>query len=128
MNTKIFYIVIISIAIGGLMWQLGGFGELFAGQAPGDTLDSTDEINKSVENAPVSGNFTSDASPQDGNLVGTIITGIGTLFDLFGLVVFLPKELLALGLPRYAAEPIGNLATLFISIGLVQAAIGRYMQ
>jgi hypothetical protein len=128
MNTKIFYVVFISIAIGGLMWQLAGFGGLFAGQSPGDTLDSTDQVNESARNAPVEDNFTSDASPQDGNLVGTIISGIGTLFDIFGLVVFLPGEIMALGMPRWAARPLGNLATLMISIGLVQLAIGRYMQ
>jgi len=128
MKTKIFYIAIVSIAIGGLMWQMAGFGALFAGQSPGGQLGSTDKINESAEDSAIEGNFTGDANPDNGNLVGLILSGGQRMIELLGLVVFLPFELMTLGLPEWAARPIGQMAIIFLSIGAIQFIVGRYLQ
>jgi len=128
MNAKIFYVMIVSIAIGGMIWQMGGFGSLFAGQSPGEQLGSTDEVNESAESSAVEGNFTGDANPDNGNLVGLILSGGRRIMDLMTLVLFLPYELMALGLPSWAATPLGQMATVFISIGVIQFIIGRYLR
>lgn len=125
MDTKVFYVAIVSIAIGGLMWQLGGFADLFAGTAPGDQLDSASDVSDRANDSEINDNFTGDASADDGSLVGLIISGGALFFDTLKLVLFLPGELAAMGLPRWAADPIGDLSAIFISIGAVQAVIGR---
>lgn len=127
-NAKPFYLAIISIAIGGMIWQLGGFGDLFMAQAPGDQLDSADSINESAEDSALQGNFTGDANPQSGNLVGLIISGGQEIMRMAGLVVWLPYELIALGLPPWAADPLGKLAVIIMSIGIIQMIIGRYLR
>lgn len=128
MDTKVFYIAIISIAIGGLMWQLGGFTDLFAGTSPGDQLDSADDVSERADDAAIRGEFNGSASSSDGNLVGLVISGGSLFVDTVTLVLFLPGELAALGLPSWAADPIGDLSAIFISIGAVQAVVGRYLQ
>lgn len=128
MKTKVFYIAIVSIAIGGLIWQMGGFGALFTGQSPGGQLGSSDQIQEDANNSAIEGNFTGDANPDNGNLVGLILSGGQRIMDLVGLIVFLPYELMALGLPDWAARPIGQMSVLFISIGVIQMIIGRYLQ
>jgi len=128
MNAKIFYVMIVSIAIGGMIWQMGGFGSLFAGQSPGEQLDSSDEINESAESSAVDGNFTGDANPDNGNLVGLILSGGRRIIDLMALVLLLPYELMALDLPSWAAKPLGTMVTIFAGLGVIQFIVGRYLR
>lgn len=125
MDTRWAFIALISIAIGGMIWQMGGFASEFAGEDPGGDLASPAEINESARKGPVSGDFSGDARASDGSLVGLIISGGSTLKSMAVAVVYLPGELIALGLPRYAARPLGTLATLMTSIGLILLIIGR---
>lgn len=125
MDTKVFYVAILSIAIGALMWQLGGFGDLFAGTSPGENLNSGEQVKGESNTSVVDGNFSGDARASDGSLVGLIISGAQDIIDSVTLVLYLPMELAELGLPTWAARPIGSLASVVIGIGLIQLVIGR---
>ena len=125
MDTRIVYIVVISIAVSGLIWQMAGFSELFTADSPGDDLKSGDKLEKQAQDSAVEGNFTSDTRANQGSLVGTIISGGSAIFSMIGIVVFLPGELMNLMLPRWFAQPVGTLASILISMGLIQFVTGR---
>ena len=125
MQTKAFWVAVVAIAIGGMIWTLGGFSDVLVGSDPGADLTSPDKINETSGDGPITGTFSGDARADDGNLVGLIISGASTLTDMAVLVITLPYDLMSLGLPPYAARPLGTLATLMVSIGLIQMIIGR---
>lgn len=120
MNTKWVWAVAISIAAAGLMWQLAGFGALFSGSAPGDDLSSGGELQDTADETGVQENYTGDAAPNDGNLVGLALSSIGRFVDAAVFAITLPSQLMALGLPDWAAKPLGNIVSLLIAIGVVQ--------
>lgn len=130
MNTKIFYVAVLSIAIGGLMWQLGGFGGLFTAEDPGEGLGTTGNVTEQANDSAIKDDFSGEASSSsdDGGLVGLIVSGGQNIMGMLTIVVYLPYDLISLGLPPYAAEPIGNLAAILVSIGGIQLIIGRYLR
>lgn len=125
MDTKFVYVAVLAIAIGGLMWQLAGFADLFAAESPGEGLDSPANASQQADDSVIDDNFSGNAQPSSGDLVGLIVSGITNIFKMAMMVVFLPGELAELGLPDWAAQPVGTLATILISVGLVQFASGR---
>lgn len=125
MNTKWLWAFAVAVALAGTMWQFGGFGALFSGTAPGDQLSSGEEFNETAGNEGIQENFTGDATAQSGDLVGLFLSSIGRFADLIGFLVFLPYELLALGLPSYAVEAIAQLVSMFAAIALVLFAGNR---
>lgn len=122
MYTRWVWVIAISVTVGGLMWQLGGFGALFQGTSPGDSISSGEQLEDTAEDSPVNQNFTGDASPSDGNLVGLALSSIGRFFAMLGFAVNLPGELLSLGLPKWASDPLGYVVVIYLSIGLIQLA------
>ena len=125
MYTRWLWGLALVLAISGMMWQLGGFGDLFPGQAPGDQIDSADQLRDTANNSALDRNFTGDASPNNGELVGLALSAVGAFSDMIGFVVYLPGQLLALGLPNWAARPLGVVAVIFGSISLIQIASNR---
>lgn len=128
METRFVFVAAISLAAGVMMFQLAGFGALYAGQSTGDQLDSAGALNDSASDSVVDENFTGDATAQDGSLIGIIISGIDAIFSFVGFVVLLPLELFELGIPRWATTAIGAIISILASIGLIQFATNRVFQ
>lgn len=125
MDTKVFYAGIMAIAIGAAMWQLGGFADLFSASSAGEDLESGSKIEDEANGSAIDGKFQGDASSTDGNLVGMIISGGAEIFSIAAFVLYLPGEIAELGLPEYAAQPVGSLAAIMISIGVIQFVTNR---
>jgi len=126
MDTRIFYIAAIAIAVGGLFWQMGGFADLFAAESPGDHLETGEHLRDQANESVVTGNFSGDTrTDSSGGLVGMALSGGSAILDMIGMAVNAPYELAELGLPGWAAKPVGALATLFLSIGFIQFITNR---
>lgn len=120
MNTKWVWGIAISVAAAGLMWQLAGFGGLFSGTSPGDTISSGGDLNETANETGVATNYTGDASPSDGNLVGLALSSVGRFVDAVTFAAGLHYELISLGLPTWAAQPLGDIISLLLAIGIIQ--------
>lgn len=114
----------VAIAVGALIWQMAGFASV-VGPGPADDLRSGEAINDTARNSTINESFSGDARASDGSLVGFSISAISAIFDLVGFIVLLPWELNTLGLPWWAAYPLGILGWIIMSFGLVQFAGNR---
>lgn len=128
MDTKAVYMATVAIAVGALMWQLGGFAAAFDNVGPGEELESGDEFEEDANSSAVRNETGGDVNKESDNLVGLALSGIGAFFGLLELVVFLPFELSRLGLPWFAAWPLGLFGWTVTSIGLLQIASGKVFQ
>ena len=122
-NSSGVWIAAVSIAVGALMWQMAGFSAV-VGPSPADSLESGQEFNKTANNSSVNTGFGGDAQSSDGSLVGLSLSAISAAFNLIGFGVLLPWELHTLGLPWWAAWPLGILGWTLLSFGLLQFARG----
>ena len=112
-----------------LIWQLAGVGALFGVADPGSDLRSgerfEEETNGSIlEEGEDSERFNPDTRGED-NVVGFIISGFGLVFSYVRLVVLFPIDRRNLGVPQYAAYPVGILLQAVTVIGVAQFASGR---
>jgi hypothetical protein len=114
----------VCLAIGGTMWGASGIADV-AGPSPNEDLESGGELEKQVNNSSAQDGFDSNASPNDGDLVGVVVTGIFAFVDVLAFAVLLPLELEKLGVPGFAAYPLGLSAQFITSLAFVQAASGR---
>lgn len=126
MRTKFPFILMITVAIAGLMFQLSGASAVL-GPGPTDDLEAMDEFNDSVEeHNPEEGLEGSASSSGDGDIIGLILSGGGQGFSLLGIVMFLPNECTQM-VPWlwWFCQPVGLAGQLIAFIGGVQLAIGR---
>lgn len=125
MNTRPVLGFAVAIAIGALMFQMGGFaGQLQAGGAGGD-LQSSGDFQEAANNSSVREGVQGSVNRGNDNLVGLALTGIGSVVNAVGFVALLPFELKKLGLPWYGAYPIGIGGWYAMGFGLVQFGSGR---
>lgn len=130
MRTAPAVMFVFAFATGVLIWQLAGVGALFGVPDPGADLQSgekfEDQTNDSVleDGDQDSDRFNPDTRGED-NVVGFIISGFTLVFDYVRLVVLFPIELQNLGVPRFAAYPVGILLQAVTIIGVGQFASGR---
>lgn len=93
----------------------------------GDGVESN--LNQSAANSSAgeSGNFEGDVgqSGDDTSLLGLTITGISIIASAAGAIVLLPITLTNLGMPAYAAIPLGFFLQVIVGIGIVEFATGR---
>lgn len=122
-NTKYPLVFVIALGAGVLMIQMSGFMSVATGPDPTSGLESPGKLNSSAENA--SGIEGDASSSNDGDIVGLIISGVSNFGRLLGMYVLLPWELMDLGLPRYAAYPIGVITQILGGIALWQLAGNR---
>jgi hypothetical protein len=98
---------------------------LFYTSSPGDQLESSQDLEDQSNQSAVNDDFNGSARSSDGNIVGIILSSIGQFFTLISFTVTLPGQLFELGLPYWAAQPLGALTTIMASIGFIQFASGR---
>ena len=112
--------------IGGAQGFAGIFGENPDGH---QTTDALDEIAEDAgvgepdedESGPLDSDLAGDNEPT---LVGVAISGGQFATSLVAAVALLPVTLIQLGLPAYAAIPLGGMAQIVALIGLVQFVRG----
>ncbi len=123
MNTKYPLIFMLALGAGVLMVQMSGFMTVATGPDPTSGLNSPDKLNQSAKNA--SGIEGDASSSNDGDIVGLIIAGVTNMGKLLGMYVMLPWELNDLGLPWYAAYPLGGITQVLGGIALWQLGGSR---
>lgn len=131
MRTTPALLIVFSFAAGTLMFQLAGVGALFGGPDPSSDLQSGEEFAEENDDTILSDSgeedneeFQPDTRGGD-NLVGFIISAFGIVFSYVQLVVLFPVELQNIGMPRWAAYPIGLLIQTIGVFGVASYASGR---
>jgi len=127
MDTKLPVILVLSLAVAAAMWGGSGIAaDLTTDPASG--LQSQDDLEDEANESSISEDGELEgpvASNEEGNIVGLIISSARSIAGVFGLAMLLPLELMALGIPGWAAIPLGFLAQIIVGIGLIQFATGR---
>jgi hypothetical protein len=127
MRTTPALLIVFAFASGILLFQLSGVGALFGVGDPTSDLQSGERFQEEGNETVLEeegDQFQPDTRGSD-NLVGFIISSVGIVFSYVQLVVLFPIELRNLGLPRYAAIPIGLLTQTLVVFGVVEFASGR---
>lgn len=127
MDTKFPLIAILSIAVGVAIYQASGAAAILGNNGPSDDLQSGDEFRDNVsehnvEDEGIQGNVNPEA---DSDIVGVILGGFGQFIGILTFPGMLSSEMAALGLPLFAAVPLGLLGNLFIYIGAFQVITNR---
>ena len=126
MRTKSIIGVVLCFAVAFAMIGGSGVGAAIFGENPDDhqTTRALDEI---AEDAAVDGEEDEPgglsaevAGDSEPTLVGVAISGGQFAASLVGAVALLPVTLMQLGMPGYAAVPLGGMAQIVALIGLVQ--------
>ena len=128
MRTKSILGVVLCFGVAFAMIGGSGLGGAIFGEAP-DEHDTIDVIEDNAENASVDeddgGGLVADvASDSEPTLVGVAISAGQFAASLVGAVVLLPITLMQLGMPTYAAVPLGGMAQIVAFIGLAQFVRG----
>lgn len=127
MDTKLPVILVLSLAVAAAMWGGSGIAADLTTNPAGD-LQSDGNFEEEANDSSISddGEFEGPvASNEEGNIVGLIISGGRSIAGVFALAVLLPGELIALGIPAWAALPLGLLAQMIVGIGIIQFVTGR---
>jgi hypothetical protein len=130
MDTKAVWVASFSLAVAVLMFSMSGLGPaLTNGTGPADELESGEKFEKEVDqNGSVSQGFGGEVNENSDSLTGLALGGVSAFFGWVGVLALLPLELNRLGLPYWAAYPLGLLFQAMIGIGLVQFAAGRILR
>ena len=128
MRTKSILGVVLCFGVAFAMIGGSGLGGAIFGEAP-DEHDTIDVIEDNAENASVDeddgGGLVADvAGDSEPTLVGVAISAGQFAASLVGAVVLLPITLMQLGMPTYAAVPLGGMAQIVAFIGLAQFVRG----
>ena len=126
MRTKSIIGVVLCFGVAFAMIGGSGIGAAIFGENPDDhqTTRALDEI---AEDSAVDGDGDDPgglsaevAGDSEPTLVGVAISGGQFAASLVGAVALLPVTLMQLGMPGYAAVPLGGMAQIVALIGLVQ--------
>lgn len=89
-------------------------------------LDSPDELEEQAsKHNPQDGVSGSASNADDGDIVGLIIGGGKQIATIAGMAIMLPWELRDLGLPGWAAAPLGFAVQIVVVVGVIQFAVNR---
>ena len=124
MQTKHVLGVVLCFGVAFSMLAGSGVGAAVFGENPEDH-ETTRAIDDIAEDAAVDeddeGGLSAEvAGDSEPTLVGVAISGGQFAVQLVASVALLPLTLMQLGLPGYAAVPIGGMAQIVALIGLVQ--------
>jgi len=125
MDTRAILGFTVAIAIGAMMWQMGGFSHVLGVDGPGDNLQSPDRFEDQANDSAVRSGVNGSVRANNDNLVGLALAGIGAVVDGVAFVGLLPWELEKLGVPWYGAYPLGIGGWYGMGWGLWQFAAGR---
>lgn len=117
--------LVLVIGVAAAMVTASGFAGVW-GAPPPQIDDASDRVSESADglnpnNGPVSG----PVSSSESEIVGLITSGLGTLVDLAGAVVLFPLTLMQLGVPAWAAVPLGSFAEILVGVSLIEFATNR---
>jgi hypothetical protein len=119
--------LVVCIAIVAAVVSLSGFWGAVG--LVDDRPGASQAVNQSAgEYNPNEGLDGEAAAQDDGNIVGLILSGGSDTFDLLSLINLLPNTLMWLGMPRFAALPLGWAGQILAFIGGIQFALGRVLQ
>lgn len=124
MQTKYPLFLVLAIAGATLIWTASGMGAVYGASDPiGSSSPAADQLEDQVNDSAVGTNGSFDADVRrstDGGIVGMIVTGSQFIVTFGKIVVFLPLQLQQIGLPAFAAGPLGLLAQALVALGIVQ--------
>ena len=117
--------VVLALGVAFALLAGSGIGSTVFGQNPKDSeaAKKLEELNESAdvggddERGGVSADVAGDNEPT---LVGFAISGGKFIVQAVGAVALLPLTLIRLGFPDYFAYPMGGLAQIIATIGLLQ--------
>lgn len=125
METKTVIGVVLCFGVAFSMLAGSGIGAAIFAENPGDheTTRAIDKISDDAqvdEDAGGEGLSAEVAGDNEPTLVGVAISGGQFAVQLVAAVALLPITLMQLGIPSYAAVPLGGTAQIVALIGLVQ--------
>jgi len=122
-NVPVF--VVLAIGVAAAMIGMSGFIDAWGGEPP-QVDAAASEVNESgAAVSPEQGPVEGPVSSGESNIVGLVVSGLGSLTDIAGAVVVLPITLMNLGFPAWFAVPIGTIAEAIVGIGIIQFATQR---
>jgi hypothetical protein len=126
MRTIAAVFAVLCLLTAALSMQLAGVFSI-VGHAPGENFQTQDLEGQAEDSAVNSSDgFSGGASASgDGDIIGLIISGGQTFSEIATFIVLFPLQLQQMGAPYWAAYPIGLLLQIVVSVGLIQAIIGR---
>lgn len=125
MDTRAILGFSVAIALGAMMYQMGGFGAALGVDGPGDELNSPGQFEESANDSAIKQGVNGSVQAQNDNLVGLALSGISAFVDGVAFVALLPFELEKLGVPWYGAYPLGLGGWYGMGWGIWQVAMGR---
>jgi len=128
MDTKFPVIIMLSLGVGVLIFQLSGAGALLA-HSGNPNYQSGDVLQGQSENASIENNESYGGqvrADSDSNIVGVILGSIPRMLGLLAIPGALGSEIqLLTPAPWYVAQPVGMFFNIFVYIGGFQIATGR---
>lgn len=127
MRTAGIVVVALLFVAVGLLVSMSGLGQVYD-RGYSDTSGPSDQFNDTANQSPADdGNLSGDVGSNDGdqNIIGFLINGASGVLDAVKFVATLPIQLNQLGLPWYAAYPVGAFIEIVAGIGFVQFVTGR---
>jgi hypothetical protein len=117
---------VIALGLVLLLFTGSGFNALVAGDA--NTQGLQDELRDTNNQSDLSNGTVVEGSREtggQGSIVGIAIGGAQKLLRIVQLVALLPRTLIQLGFPVWFAAPVGGVASLIASVGVIQFISGR---
>lgn len=127
MRSQMPVILVMALGVAAMMWGMAGVEDAYSSDNL-DELDSDQELSDQANESAVGedGEFTgATGQTDDGDIVGLIVSGAGSIARFLGAVVLLPLEIHSLGAPWWFALPIGLSAQTIVGIGLIEFVINR---
>jgi hypothetical protein len=123
-------LIVLCIGVAGLMLGGAGFHDAWGAPSP-QTGGAQGELNKSASDLQPANRPDNDSlisgpvSSADSSIVGLIASGLGSIVNAAGSVVFLPVTLVNLGFPTWFAYPLGSIAYIVVGISVIEFATNR---
>jgi hypothetical protein len=117
--------LVLVIGVAAAMVTASGFAAVWG--APPPQIDkASDRVESNASDlSPNEGPVSGPVSSSESEIVGLITSGLGTLVDLAGAVVLFPRTLMQLGVPAWAAVPLGFFAEILVGVSLIEFATNR---
>lgn len=119
-------LLVIALGAAAMMWGMAGVQDAYRSENI-DDLDSDSELEQEAnDSAAGDGSFNGSAGQtDDGDIVGLIVSGAGSIASFAGMIALLPVELNNMGAPWWFALPVGVTAQAIVGVGIIEFATGR---
>jgi len=125
MKGTAFVVLVLAIGTAAAIVTASGFASVW-GADPPQVQGASDRVEGSAgelgpNDQPISG----PVSAAESDVVGLITSGLGSITELAGAVVLFPVTLMELGMPAWAALPLGSVAEIFVGVSIIEFAANR---